>query len=172
MSSENFKVQCDPFSNKKDDSQRSSCCQKCLILFLDIFQRNFRRWAWKNNNLKISLKSPKKWTVASQYCPKFVLRQMYRKTWFYIQNFLFRQNIKEKTNFFTIGPVVYAPGTQTLCDRTKKWTISPITVTCYRIAYLTLGCLMNIAPVHHWYLLLHPGVIVSDNRSLVIVYGP
>jgi hypothetical protein len=36
--SENFKFQCDPFSNKKDVSQRSSCCQKWHILFLDIFQ--------------------------------------------------------------------------------------------------------------------------------------
>jgi hypothetical protein len=33
------------------------------------------RWAWKNNNLKVSLKFIE--TVESQYCQKFVLRQMY-----------------------------------------------------------------------------------------------
>jgi hypothetical protein len=35
---ENFKFQCNPFSNKKDVSQGSSCRQNWHILFLDIFQ--------------------------------------------------------------------------------------------------------------------------------------
>jgi uncharacterized protein YbcC (UPF0753/DUF2309 family) len=44
--SENFKFQCDPFSNKKDVSHKgpvaaNGACQKWHILFLDIFQRNW-----------------------------------------------------------------------------------------------------------------------------------
>jgi hypothetical protein len=31
--------------------------------------------------------------------------------------------IKEKPNFFTIGPVVFSPGTQTCATELKKWTI-------------------------------------------------
>jgi hypothetical protein len=43
---ENFKFQCDPFSNKKDVSKKvqlppmGRACQKWHVLFLDIFQRN------------------------------------------------------------------------------------------------------------------------------------
>jgi hypothetical protein len=103
----------------------NGACQKWLILFLDIFQRNFRRWAWKNNNLKVSLKSPKKYTVESQYCPKFVLRQMYRKTWFYMYTtklFISAKHVP-KLEIFAIGPVVFAPGTQTCAPELKKLTI-------------------------------------------------
>jgi hypothetical protein len=39
--SENFKFQCDPFSNKKDVSVAANgACQKWHILSLDIFQHN------------------------------------------------------------------------------------------------------------------------------------
>jgi hypothetical protein len=66
--------------------------------------------------------------VESQYCQKFVLRQMYRKT-------LFRQNVPKfeisaeeirlkKNNFFTIGPVVFPPRTQTYMTELKKMDYS------------------------------------------------
>jgi hypothetical protein len=61
--SENFKFQCDPFRNKKDVSQRSSCHQWHGIFYFWIFFNEtwqIRRWAWNNNNLKVSLKSSKK----------------------------------------------------------------------------------------------------------------
>jgi hypothetical protein len=43
--SENFKFQCDPFSNKKDISQKSitnlwGLSEMAYFIFLDIFQRN------------------------------------------------------------------------------------------------------------------------------------
>jgi hypothetical protein len=55
----------------------NGACQKWHILFLDIFQRNL---AHLKMGMKVSLKSPKQLTEESQYCPKFVLLQMYRKT--------------------------------------------------------------------------------------------
>jgi hypothetical protein len=54
--------------------------------------------------------------------------------------------LKKNQTFFTIGPVVVAPCTQTCATELKKWSL-----------------------VHHLYLLLHPrwhGVEI-DNRSLV-----
>jgi hypothetical protein len=46
--SENFKFQCDPFSNQKDVSQRSIYQLWCLpeILFLDYFSTKFGTFVW------------------------------------------------------------------------------------------------------------------------------
>jgi hypothetical protein len=64
---ENFKFQCNPFSNKKDVSQRSSCLQAGLsemayFIFRIFFNETWhiRKWAWNEKiiplgNLKVSL---------------------------------------------------------------------------------------------------------------------
>jgi hypothetical protein len=39
------------------------------------------------------------------------------------RNLKFLADEKEKTNFFSIGPVVFASGTQTCATELKKWTI-------------------------------------------------
>jgi hypothetical protein len=70
--------------------------------------------------------------VESQYCSKFVLRQMYRKMWFlHYKTFYFgktsrckKNYIKEKPNFFAISPVAFAPRTQTYVTELKEWTIA------------------------------------------------
>jgi hypothetical protein len=65
--SESFKFQCDPFSNKKDVSQTSSCRQwglsEIAYFIFGYFSTNLGTSVdgnEKNNNLKVSLKSPNK----------------------------------------------------------------------------------------------------------------
>jgi hypothetical protein len=66
--SENSKFQCDPFSNKKDISKRSSCHQWGLSEMVYFIFGHFSTKLGtsidghenNNNNLKVSLKSPKK----------------------------------------------------------------------------------------------------------------
>jgi hypothetical protein len=66
--SPNFKFQCDPFSNKKDVSQRSSCRQwglsEMAYFIFGYFSTKLNGTSVdgheKNNNLKVSLKSPYK----------------------------------------------------------------------------------------------------------------
>jgi hypothetical protein len=64
---DNVKFQCDPFINKKDVSQRSSCRQMNLsemaYFILGYFSTKLGTSVdghEKNNNPKVSLKSPKK----------------------------------------------------------------------------------------------------------------
>jgi hypothetical protein len=46
--------------------------------------------------------------------------------------------VSEKTNFFVIGPVVFAPGTQTYATELKKWTIAFLTHTI-KVKWLARG---------------------------------
>jgi hypothetical protein len=93
--------------------------------------RHICKWAWKNNNLKISLKSPRKLTVIlSKICIMANLR--YRKKWFYTtmttklfiaakcQNFSLPNKLDWRKTKHFCDRCNFCSTFPNICDRTKR----------------------------------------------------
>jgi hypothetical protein len=105
--SENFKFQCNPFSNKKDVSQRSSCRQWGLS------EMTYSIFGYFSTKLGTSVDGREKIIIwkfhwnrprnngwrANEYCPKFVLWQ--KCTGKRDFTLLFRQNMCRNLKFLT-----------------------------------------------------------------------